>query len=32
MRAGDDPAAAPELRAARDADFVRLTRLLGEAK
>jgi len=32
MRAGDDPAAAPELRAARDAAFVRLTRLLGEAK
>ena len=32
MRAGDDPAAAPELRAARDAAFARLTSLLAKAK
>jgi carboxymethylenebutenolidase len=32
MRAGDDPAAAPELRAARDAAFIRLTSLLANPK
>lgn len=32
MRAGDDPAATPELRAARDAAFARLTSLLAKAK
>lgn len=32
MRAGDDPAAAPGLRAARDAAFARLTSLLAKAK
>lgn len=32
MRAGDDPAAAPALRAARDAAFDRLTSLLAKAK
>lgn len=31
MRAGDDPAAAPALRAARDAAFARLTSLLAKA-
>ena len=32
MRAGDDPAAPPELRAARDAAFARLTSLLAKAQ